>query len=327
MDRATVLGLVATIALVAWVASAGAGRELAMFWQAPSAALVVGGAVLTTLMSASWGRFRTMGGVLRSALSTPDCSAEATITTLVDMAQVARRDGLLALERPVESLPDGFVKRLLRMAVDGADARTIETVSRNEMESTDLRHAGGAGMVESMGRAAPVFGMIGTVIGLVTMVGRMDDPSRIGPGMAVALLTTLYGLVVANVFCAPLARKLMHRSSDELLVRTIAVQGVLAIQSGDHPRVVEQKLRAYLPARAVEAVRAGVPRASGKSISVGHAWPAMGRALWRAPLAGIGRWRSRMPSWRRPGREARAAGGAGKKEEKPAGRREWAGAA
>jgi len=135
------------------------------------------------------------------------------------------------------------------MAVDGADARVIEQVCRTELESTDLRHATGSGLFDTMGRTAPVFGMMGTLIGLATMLGRMDDPSQIGPGVAVALLATLYGLVVAHVFCLPLARKLTHRSGEELLYKTMALAGVLSIQAGDHPRMVEQRLRAYLPAR------------------------------------------------------------------------------
>jgi chemotaxis protein MotA len=133
------------------------------------------------------------------------------------------------------------------MAVDGMDAATIEHVMRSEMEATDLRHTYGKGVLETMGRFSPVFGMIGTLIGLVVMLGHMTDPSRIGPGMAVALLTTLYGLLIANVFCLPLARKLAGRSSDELMVKQMMLKGVLAIQAGDHPRIVEQKLRAYIP--------------------------------------------------------------------------------
>ena len=141
----------------------------------------------------------------------------------------------------------------MRMAIDGTDNATIEHVCRAEMESVDLRHTYGVRLLESMGRSAPVFGMIGTLIGLVIMLGRMNDPARIGPGMAVALLTTLYGLVLANVFCLPLSRKLAHRSSEELLSKTVALKGVLAIQAGDNPRIVEQKLRAYVPGSAFTA--------------------------------------------------------------------------
>jgi chemotaxis protein MotA len=249
IDRATLLGMVAALGLVLWVACDAGTDSLAALWHTSSAVMVFGGAVFTTLAAVPGRKFRVLLRVLGSAVTARGHDPEELVATLTGLAHTARRDGLLALEKPVELLEDDFLKRALRMAVDGADARIIEQVCRTALESTDLRHACGSGLLESMGRAAPVFGMMGTLVGLATMLGRMDDPSRIGPGVAVALLTTLYGLVLAHVFCWPLARKLTHRSSEELLYKTIALAGALAIQAGDHPRMVEQKLRAYLPAR------------------------------------------------------------------------------
>lgn len=253
IDRATVFGLAATVGLLLWVLVAGAGWESDVFWRTPSLALVMGGAVLTTLIAFPGGRFRSVGQLLRNAFVVRTHSAAESVIMLVALAEIARRDGLLALEKPVAGLKDDFLKRAMRMAIDGMDATMIERICRAEMESVDLRHTYGVRMIESMGRSAPVFGMIGTLIGLVIMLGRMSDPSMIGPGMAVALLTTLYGLVLANVFCLPLARKLSHRSSEELLGKTITLTGVLAIQAGDNPRIVEQKLRAYVPGSAFVA--------------------------------------------------------------------------
>lgn len=253
IDRATVFGLAAALGLLVWLLIAGAGWEVDVFWRTPSLALVIGGALLTTLIAFPGGRFRSIGQLLRNAFVVRTSSAEESVILLVALAEIARRDGLLALEKPVAGLKDNFLKRAMHMAIDGMDATTIERVCRAEMESVDLRHTYGVRMIESMGRSAPVFGMIGTLIGLVIMLGRMNDPSMIGPGMAVALLTTLYGLVLANVFCLPLARKLAHRSSEELLSKTITLTGVLAIHAGDNPRIVEQKLRAYLPGSAFTA--------------------------------------------------------------------------
>lgn len=253
IDRATWVGLSATLALIAWVMLSGAGGDLAAFWQAPSAALVLGGATLTTLIAFPWERFRAAWAILRNAMTVRTTCPEGLIATLVSLAHVARKDGLLALERPAEAIEDDFLKRALRMAIDGSDAGTIERICRTELEATDIRHATGSSLVESIGRAALVFGMLGTVIGLIVMLGRVNEPAQIGPGMAVALSTTLYGLLLANVLCLPLARKLTYRSSEELLGKTIALQGVLAIQAGDNPRVVEQKLRAYLPAGTTPA--------------------------------------------------------------------------
>ena len=247
IDRATVFGLLASIGLLAAVMVAGAGYAVGVYWQTSSLLLVLGGSLLATLVAYPGDQFGMLGAVIRQALRAPVVTMQERIAALVRLAEIARRGGMLALEEPVNALTDGFMQRAMRMAIDGADGATIESVMRAELESTDLRHTYGKGLLETMARFAPVFGMIGTVIGLVVMLGNMNDPGRIGPGMATALLTTFYGLVVANVFCLPLARKLAHRSSQELLEKTMVLRGVLAIQAGDHPRVVQQKLMAYLP--------------------------------------------------------------------------------
>lgn len=249
MDRATLLGTVAALALVVGVACQGGMESLGALWQTPAAILVVGGVVCTAWAASSGQIMRRLGGTLGKAVVASRRDPEELVATVVVLAQTARRDGLLALEKPVELLEDDFLKRAMRMVVDGTDARVIEQVCRTELESTDLRHAIGSGLFDTMGRTAPVFGMMGTLVGLATMLGRMDDPAQIGPGVAVALLATLYGLVVGHVFCLPLSRKLTHRSGEELLYKTMALAGALAIQAGDHPRMVEQRLRAHLPAK------------------------------------------------------------------------------
>jgi len=248
MDRATVVGLTVTIALLVWVMVAGAGLAIHAFWQTTSLALVVGGALLSTVVAFPEARLRTIWGVLKNAVYVRTRPPEESIVTLVALAEIARREGLLALDRPVQGLRDEFLRRAMQMAIDGYEPATIRAMMQAELESTDLRHSRGRGMLEAMGRSAPVFGMIGTLIGLVAMFGHMDEPSRIGAGMAVAMLTTLYGLIVAHVFCWPLARRLGYRSSEELIGKTIVLEGVLAIQAGDHPRILAQRLRAYLPA-------------------------------------------------------------------------------
>ncbi len=247
IDRATVIGLLGLGGLLAWTLIAGAGSSVGVFWRTPALALVIGGSVLATLIAYPAERFLGLRKVLGKALFVRTRPMGETVAMLVALAALARREGLLALDRRLERINDVFLKSAMRMVVDGADPGTIKSVMRTHLESMDLRHAQSKGMLESMGRVAPVLGMIGTVIGLVIMLGRMDDPSRIGPGMAVALLTTLYGLLFANLFCWPLARKLEHRSSDELLRKTLVLEGGIAIQQGDHPRMVEQKLRAFLP--------------------------------------------------------------------------------
>ncbi len=246
-DRGTIIGLAATAGLLLWVMLAGAGYAADVFWRTPSLALVVGGSVLVTLAAVPRGQIRRIGPLMREAFVDRSRPPADYVAILVAMADIARRDGLLALERTAKGLNDGFLQRALLMAIDGTEPADIETVMRTELESIDLRHTEGKNIFESMGQSSPVFGMIGTLIGLVIMFGGMEDPGSIGPGMAIALLTTLYGLIFAHVFCLPLARKLDRRNSQELLCKTLVLQGVLAVQRGDHPRVVEQKLRAYLP--------------------------------------------------------------------------------
>ncbi len=248
LDRVTVFALLGAVGLLFGVMLASTGMALGVFWQTPSIVLVLGGSILATVVSLPPRRLGSIAGVLRSAFRDTAPAPETVIEQIVALAAIARRDGMLALEEPSKRLSDDFLRRTLQMAIDGMDGGTIETVMRHEMEATDLRHTYGKSLFETMGRFSPVFGMIGTLIGLVVMLGHMSDPAKIGPGMAVALLTTLYGLVIANVFCLPLARKLGGRSSDELMIKTMILRGVLAIHAGDHPRIVEQKLKAFLPA-------------------------------------------------------------------------------
>ena len=248
VDRGTILALVGLLALLVCVVVTGAGLAAAgAFWQTSAVAFVIGGAVLAGLVASPAVGLRRLAAVVRSAFVVTAVTPEETIITLVALAEIARRDGLLAMDKPASGLRDDFTRRAAEMAIDGVDRDVIQAVMQAELESIDMRHAEGKAALESMARFSPAFGMMGTVIGLVIMLGRMDDPARIGPGMAVALLTTLYGLGFANVFCLPLARRLAYRSSQELLAKTVALKGVLGIQVGDNPRVLAQKLRAYLP--------------------------------------------------------------------------------
>jgi chemotaxis protein MotA len=295
VDRATVAGLLLSVTLLAAVMIAGAGFSAHAFWQTSSLALVLGGTALTTVVSLPAGRLRTVRAMLANAFFVRTRPLEEVVITLVALAEVARRQGLLALDRPVGGLRDGFLKRAMQMAIDGYDPAVIRMVMQTELESVELRHREGRGVLESMGRTAPTFGMIGTLIGLVIMLGRMDDPSKIGPGMAVALLTTLYGLVVANVFCFPLARKLSQRSNEELLCKTVAIEGVLAIQAGDHPRVLAHKLQAYLAPdrRGVQIPRPvtdrGMPAMSPKDAATvppaAESSASMARSPVRSPIS------------------------------------------
>ena len=165
----------------------------------------------------------------------------------MEFSEVARRDGILALENSAAEIDDPFLLLGIQMAVDGTEPDVLENILRSEMDSLSSRHRAGKSLFDTMGRYAPAFGMIGTLMGLIIMLGNMDDPDAIGPGMAVALITTLYGAVVSNLIFLPLSDKLSTYSKQELEVREVILRGILAIQSGDNPRIVEQKLKTALP--------------------------------------------------------------------------------
>lgn len=254
MDIATLIGLVLGLICIALAVALG-GSAMA-YVNAPSMLIVVGGATAATMTAYPLARFLKLPKVTAKALFTKPLDSVKLIEQLVELAEVARRDGILALEGMTENMDEPFLVNGLRMAVDGSDPEVIESIMETELENLMERHEAGRGMLEAMGKYAPAFGMIGTLIGLVAMLANMDDPSKIGAGMAAALITTLYGSLLANVIFLPMADKLAARSSEEVLNKTIIIQGVMAIQSGDNPRNIESKLMTFLPPSVRAAVEA-----------------------------------------------------------------------
>jgi chemotaxis protein MotA len=255
MDIATVIGLILGGGLVAWIIVGGG--NLALFLDAPSLAIVVGGTIATTLISFPMKQVLNVMKVVRHAFFSKPADPRALIKDLVRYAEVARRDGILSLENLTRESDNKFLVSGIQLAVDGTDPALIEQVLISEVESVAERHANGKAVLDSMARFAPAFGMIGTLLGLVLMLSNMHDPDAVGPGMAVALLTTLYGALLANMLFLPLAEKLAVRSNDEILMKTIAIRGVMSIQSGDNPRIVEQRLKMFLPPSLREAEELG----------------------------------------------------------------------
>ncbi|MFH2001068.1 MAG: MotA/TolQ/ExbB proton channel family protein, partial [Planctomycetota bacterium] len=160
-----------------------------------------------------------------------------------------RREGLLALENKLESLEDPFLTKGIRLIIDGFPTETVRDILEIDADQSSARHIMGKSIYDSMGAAAPAFGMIGTLVGLVQMLQNLDDPSKIGGGMAVALITTFYGAVMSNMVFLPLAGKLAQREKEEQLIRQIIIEGVIAIQAGDQPQLVEEKLKSFLSPR------------------------------------------------------------------------------
>jgi chemotaxis protein MotA len=245
LDLGFLFGMLGTWVLVFW--SLLAGGSLLAYWDTPSFILVVCGAVTIVFISLPAGVVLRIPKVMKQALIADAANIEGLIQDLVSYAEIARRDGILSLENVTKDMKDPFIVRGIQMAVDGTDPELIEQILTTELENLGERHDTGKSILDLYGKYAPAMGMIGTLVGLVIMLQNMDDPSAIGPGMAVALLTTLYGALIANAFCLPLADRLAKKNSEELLYKSIIIKGVMAIQSGDNPRVVEQKLRTFLP--------------------------------------------------------------------------------
>jgi len=246
MDIATLIGIVGGVIVVGWSIVSGAGNDVMSFVDLPSVLLVLGGMMAATFIATPLKSVLGLGAIVKKAFLQKLPSPQTLIEELVSYAEMARRDGILSLEHVTREIKDEFTVKGIQMAIDGTDPEVIEQILKSELDRVADRHVRGKAVLDTMAKYAPAFGMIGTLVGLVIMLGNMQDPSKIGPGMAIALLTTLYGAVVANLICSPLAEKLEKVSADELLLKEIVIRGVMAIQSGDNPRVVEQKLKTYL---------------------------------------------------------------------------------
>ena len=247
MDLATVLGIVSAFSLV-FIAIVSGGL-ITIFINVPSLMIVGGGTIGATLINYPFGKVLGVVGVMKNAFFTKTLNPDTMIPMMVDFASRARKDGILALESVTEKVNDEFLKKGVQLAVDGFEPQSIQAILDREIEYLEERHQLGAEIFTTMGTFAPALGLIGTLVGLVQMLSNMDDPGSIGPSMAVALLTTFYGAIFANLIFIPIAGKLKTRSKEEVLVKELIREGILSIATGDNPRVVEQKLHAFLAPR------------------------------------------------------------------------------
>ncbi|MCB9846181.1 MAG: motility protein A [Phycisphaeraceae bacterium] len=246
MDIGTIVGLVIGVGAMLLSVIMGGG-DLGGFVDVASIIVVFGGTGGAILIAFPLGRVFKVHKIILKAVFTKPVDAISAIKDLVRFAEIARREGILALENVIEEMRDPFLVRGVKMAVDGTDPELIRSIMDTELESLMERHGQGKSMLDTVARYAPAYGMIGTLLGLIMMLKNLSDPSAIGPGMAVALMTTLYGALIANVAIYPVADKLVARDAEEVLLKTIIIAGVMSIQSGDNPRVVESKLLTYLP--------------------------------------------------------------------------------
>lgn len=243
VDLATLVGLVGALGLI--IAAMFLSGEIGMFINVPSLFIVVGGSIFAVMAKYSlgqfFGAFRVAG---RSFVYRLDDPADL-IDEIVELADAARKGGLLSLEG--RDVSNRFLQKGIQLLVDGHDPDVVKTMLSKDRYLAEQRHNQGSSIFASLGDVAPAMGMIGTLIGLVAMLASMDDPSMIGPAMAIALLTTLYGTLLANALFIPIADKLRLRAAEEVLIKSLIIDALLAIQSGQNPRVIDAMLRTYLP--------------------------------------------------------------------------------
>jgi len=252
LDRASVIGIVSGFALLIWAMLMGG--SLRLFWDVPSILITLGGTVTATLMSYPWGTFLDVLKIAKNAFFSKATPLPETINTIVRFADKARREGLLALDEDADALEDPFLQKGIRLVVDGTTSELVRSILETELAFLAQRHKQGQSVFETMGVFAPAFGMLGTLIGLIQMLVTLDKPESIGPGMAVALVTTFYGSVLANLCFLPIANKLKQRSAEEVFIKEAIIEGVLSIQAGDNPRIVQEKLKSFLRPKEREMV-------------------------------------------------------------------------
>lgn len=245
MDIATLVGLVAgTIFLILSIILSG-GRLL-LFVDVPSMMIVFGGTAAALLISYPIAKFMESLKTVSHAFAHKPLDPTEVISKINELALAARKEGLLALEEIAQGMDDAFLQKGILLIVDGTDAELLRSILETEIAFVENRHKDNQGFWNSVAELGPAWGMIGTLIGLIAMLDSLDDPTTIGPKMSVALITTLYGSLLANFFATPVSNKLKTKSNEEILHKQVMIEGLLSIQAGENPRVIEEKLKAFL---------------------------------------------------------------------------------
>jgi len=257
MDIATIIGIVGGAACII-MACLNSGGSLLGIFDLPSVFMTIGGSYasifVTAPLSKALGIFKIMGKTFK----VPDFGEEKVVRELVGLSEKARREGILALEEGLDDLSDPFMRTGLRLVVDGTDGAVIRSIMENEMNQVEARHMDWINVINQWAGFAPGFGMMGTVLGLIGMLRNLEDKSSLGPNMAVALITTLYGSMMANWLITPFGQKLLAHNALEIRLKEMIIEGVLSIQAGDNPRILGQKLLTYLDPKARRSIEKDV---------------------------------------------------------------------
>ncbi|MHB1392438.1 MAG: motility protein A [Clostridia bacterium] len=244
MDLASVFGLIGGIIVI--LVTILISGDLAGYMDIPSIICTFGGTIAMTFFAFPMKKLKEGFASLKHVFFYKEMDSENVIKSIIDLANVARKEGLLALEEAAQQLQDDFLQKGVLLIVDGTDPELVRNILETELSFIEDRHKSNQGVFEYIASAGPGFGMLGTLIGLINMLANLSDPSTVGPNMAVAIITTLYGSLIQNVFCNPVVNKLKLRSSQESLMKEVMLEGMLSIQAGENPRIIEEKLKAFM---------------------------------------------------------------------------------
>jgi chemotaxis protein MotA len=248
MDLMTIIGLAMSWIFIIGAMLISGGGSVAPYIDYPSILIVIGGTTGAMVATTPLERMKSMGGIVKNAFFTSNKNMVALVQTIVSFAEKARREGLLSLEGSAAELTDNeFLRKSIQLVVDGTDPELVRAILDTEIGILESRHTGNKALFDTGAELAPAFGMLGTLIGLIAMLGNLSNIEALGPGMAVALITTLYGSFMSNMCLIPISKKLAIRSGEEIQSLELMVEGILAIQAGENPRIVEEKLKVYLP--------------------------------------------------------------------------------
>ena len=268
MDIASIAGAIIGTLFVIGGSMSATQYQFAPFFalfinQPASIMITVGGTACSTLLNYPWPQVKSIVPIMKNVFSTSTETPNAAIEILVSLAEKARREGLLSLESDVDAQENEFLKKGIQLVIDGTDPELVREIMEIELEYLEERHKVGVGLFEAIGYYAPAFGLIGTLIGLIGMLRTLGgDIASMGPNMATALVTTLYGAVMANFLAIPISGKLKVRSGEEMQLKQVMIQGIICIQEGNNPRIVRQKLMSFLPPKMRESVEGEEGRAA-----------------------------------------------------------------
>ena len=258
MDIASIAGLILCAVMILYGIIDGAGIEnlVREYWNVPSAIITFGGSFFATLTSHSLADYISGLKSITLIFKAPALNVSEMIRKIIDLSNVARKEGLLSLEEAAADMDDPFLKKGILLMVDGTDPELVRAIMETELTSIEGRHKSCIGFWDTLGAMGPAWGMIGTLVGLVDMLYHMDNVATLGPAMAVALITTFYGSVLANMICIPVSNKLKADNAAEMMMKEVMIEGLLSIQAGENPRVIEEKLKSFLAPKDREAAAA-----------------------------------------------------------------------